>query len=95
MTPRYTYRMTIQIAVKVPDELLGEVDRLVERGAFASRSQAIRSGLEAMVSSLHRRDLDQRYRDAFASLPETDDELADARRLAADAIRDEPWEPWW
>ncbi len=87
--------MTTQIAVKVPDELLGEVDRLVERGAFASRSQAIRSGLEAVVGSQRRRDLDQRYRDSFASLPETDDELADATRLAVDSIRDEPWERWW
>lgn len=87
--------MTTQIAVKVPDELLGEVDRLVERGAFASRSQAIRSGLEAVVGSQRRRDLDQRYRDSFASLPETDEELADARRLAVDSIRDEPWERWW
>lgn len=42
--------MTIQIAVMLPDGLVHEIDRLVEGGAFASRSQAIRSGLEALVT---------------------------------------------
>ena len=87
--------MTIQIAVKLPDELVGELDRLVERGAFDSRSQGVRAGLEAMVGSYRRKELDERYRDAFARLPESDEEIAEATRLGVDAIRDEPWERWW
>jgi Arc/MetJ-type ribon-helix-helix transcriptional regulator len=87
--------MTIQIAVKVPDDLLGEVDRLVEQGAFESRSQAIRSGLESVVANRRRGELDRRYRDAFARVPETEAELSDAARQATEAIREEPWERWW
>lgn len=87
--------MTKQIAVKLPDELVGELDRLVERGAFDSRSQAVRTGLEVMVGSYRRQELDQRYRDAIARFPETDEEIGEATRLAVDAIRDEQWERWW
>jgi Arc/MetJ-type ribon-helix-helix transcriptional regulator len=87
--------MTVQIAVKLPDRLLGELDQLVDAGAFSSRSQAVRSGLEAMVASHRRQEIDRRYREAGAAAPETPEELADATRLAVDAIDDEPWERWW
>lgn len=87
--------MTTQIAVKLPDELVGEVDRLVAGGAFASRSQAVRTGLETLVAVRRRQEIDQRYRDAFVQLPDTDDELAEATRLAVESIHEEPWKPWW
>lgn len=87
--------MTTQIAVKLPDELVGELDRLVKSGAFDSRSQAIRSGIETVVSLRRRQELDERYRAASQQAPETEAELAEARRLAVDAIDDEPWERWW
>lgn len=87
--------MTKQIAIKLPDELVGELDRLVERGAFNSRSQAVRAGLEAMVTARRRQELDRRYRDAIVARPETSEEIAEAARLAMEAIHDEPWERWW
>lgn len=95
MTKRYARSMTIQIAVKLPDELVFEIDRLIEGGAFANRSQVVRSGLEAIVASRRRQDIDRRYQDAVAAFPETPDEIAEATRLAVDAIDDEPWERWW
>lgn len=87
--------MTTQIAVKLPDKLVGELDRLVEAGAFVNRSQAVRSGLEAMVAGRQRAAVDARYAESAALVPESDAELADASRLAIDAIHDEPWERWW
>lgn len=95
MTTRYAGRMTKQIAVKLSDELVDELDRLIDAGCFESRSQAVRSGLEAAVAAQRGRELDQRYRDAFDRLPESPDEIAEARRLGVEAIRDEPWERWW
>ncbi|MGI8730665.1 MAG: ribbon-helix-helix domain-containing protein [Solirubrobacteraceae bacterium] len=83
--------MTIQIAVKLPDKLVHEVDSLVDGGAFSSRSQAVRSGLEAIVSDERRRGIDRCYGDALSQFPETNAELADATRLGIDAIDDEPW----
>lgn len=87
--------MTIQIAVKLPDELVGELDRLVAGGAFDSRSHAIRSGIETMVAGRRREAIDRQYEHAIAALPETDEEVAEAAKLAIDAIEDEPWERWW
>jgi len=95
MTEPYALGMTIQIAVKLPDDLVQEIDRLIDGGAFASRSQAVRSGLEAIVVSRRRAEIGRRYEDAMLRLPETRDELADATRLAVNAIEEEPWERWW
>jgi hypothetical protein len=39
--------------------------------------------------------VDKRFGDAMARHPETDEEIAEATRLAVDAIHDEPWERWW
>ena len=87
--------MTIQIAVKLPEEIVAQVDKLVFSGGFASRSQAVRRGLEMVVDAARSHELDRRYREAFAEQPETPTELAEAERLAAEAINEEPWVPWW
>lgn len=87
--------MTKQLAVKLPDALVEEIDRLIEGGTFDNRSHAIRSGLEAMVVTGRRKEIDRRYRDAASRLPETKDEMEDATHLAINAINEEPWERWW
>jgi Arc/MetJ-type ribon-helix-helix transcriptional regulator len=87
--------MTTQIALKLPDELVAELDELVADGSFASRSDAVRHGIEALVRGHERARVDQAFVDGFRRHPESDDELADATRLAVDAINDEPWERWW
>jgi Arc/MetJ-type ribon-helix-helix transcriptional regulator len=87
--------MTRQIAVKLPDDLVDELDRLVQGGAFDSRSHAIRTGIEAMVAGQHRQEIDQRFRDGAARLPETTEEIDEATALAISSIHEEPWERWW
>lgn len=87
--------MTKQVAVKLPDGLVEQLDQLVQTGVFDSRSQAIRSGLEAIVAARHRDGIDRSYRDVFARIPDTPGEIADATRLAVAAIHEEPWERWW
>ncbi|HXB63921.1 MAG TPA: ribbon-helix-helix protein, CopG family [Solirubrobacteraceae bacterium] len=87
--------MTVQIAVKLPDTLAGELDRLVERGEFANRSQALREGLETILAAREHEQLRERYRQALMRMPETPGELADASRLAIESIEEEPWERWW
>lgn len=87
--------MTVQIAVKLPDSLANELDGLVSSGAFESRSQALRAGLEAVLAARERVRLRDRYREAMARHPETTGEIAEATRLAAEAIAEEPWERWW
>lgn len=87
--------MTKQIAVKLPDDLVDELDRLVQVGTFDSRSQAIRTGIEAMVAQKHRQEIDQRFRDGVARHPETVEDIDEATALAINSIQEEPWERWW
>lgn len=87
--------MTTQIAVKLSDELVDAVDRLVAEGHFASRSAAVRSGLDHITRRAREERLERAFADGFRRIPEEPGELQDARRLAVDAIEDEPWEPWW
>jgi Arc/MetJ-type ribon-helix-helix transcriptional regulator len=87
--------MTVQVAVKLPDTLAGQLDKLVQNGDFESRSQALRVGLEIILVEREREQLRVRYRDAMARHPETPHEIAEATLLAREAIAEEPWERWW
>ncbi|MGH2879487.1 MAG: ribbon-helix-helix domain-containing protein [Solirubrobacteraceae bacterium] len=87
--------MTVQVAVKLPEGLAGELDKLVQSGDFESRSQALRAGLETIIVEREREQLRVRYRDAMTRHPETPQEMAEATLLAREAIDEEPWERWW
>lgn len=87
--------MTRQIAVKLPDVVLEAVDRLVATGRFESRSHAVRAGLDLVIDDARRTAIDRAFAEGFGAFPTTPGELADARRLAIEAIEDEPWERWW
>lgn len=84
-----------QIAVKLPDALVHELDELVAQGHFPSRSSAVRRAVEAIVAGQRRDALELAYADGYRQAPESETELAEAKRLAKQAIDDEPWEKWW
>lgn len=83
------------LAVRLPDHLVERVDRLVAAGTVASRSELVRRGIELALAACGREAVARSYEDGYARFPETDQELADARRLANAAIDEEPWESWW
>lgn len=87
--------MTIQIAVKLEDDAVAKLDRLVADGAFSSRSQAVRGAVDALVRAQERRRTDAAYAEGFRRYPETDEEMAEARRRAIASVEEEPWQPWW
>lgn len=87
--------MTTQIAVKLPDEVVAAVDRLVDEGTFPSRSAAVRRALDGLLAASQRAAVDEAFARGFRDSPDTAGELADAMRLAVEAINDEPWERWW
>jgi Arc/MetJ-type ribon-helix-helix transcriptional regulator len=84
-----------QIAVKLPDRLVQELDDLVAQGVFPNRSSAVRRAVEAIVAITRRDALERAYAEGYRRLPESESELAAARRLAVQAIDDEPWDKWW
>ncbi len=84
-----------QIAVKLPDGLVRELDELVAQGLFPSRSSAVRRAVEIIVAGRRRDALAEVYANGYRQIPESESELAEAKRLATQAIDDEPWEKWW
>ena len=63
--------MTVQIAVRLPEELISQLDALVP-GAHESRSQAVRRAIEVYLSWI----ANERDAAVYDRLPLTDDELA-------------------
>ncbi|MEA2686998.1 MAG: hypothetical protein QOE93_2193 [Actinomycetota bacterium] len=84
-----------QIAVKLPDGLVRELDDLVAQGLFSSRSSAVRRAVEMIVAGQRRDALEEAYANGYRQAPESESELAEARRLATQTIDEEPWEKWW
>lgn len=87
--------MSTQIAVKLPDKVVADLDHLVAGGAFESRSEAVRHAISALLRTEERRAVDAAFADGFARVPDTEAEEAEARRLAIATIAEEPWERWW
>ncbi len=84
-----------QIAVKLPDGLVRELDELVAQGHFSSRSSAVRRAVEMIVSGQRRDAIEEAYANGYRQAPASESELTEAKRLATQAIEDEPWEKWW
>ena len=80
-----------QLVTRIPDALAEDLDRLVAEGVVASRSEAVRLGLERLVDRERRRRIGQAIVDGYTRMPQTDDELLwtdeDTRRM----IEEEPW----
>ncbi len=65
----YTLGMTTQIAVKLPEETLAAIDRLVHNGDFESRSSAVRAGLQRVIDERARGAIDDAFAAGFALVP--------------------------
>lgn len=88
---RYCWWMTVQIAVRIPDELAARVDELVSEGVYATRTEAIRAGLAAVVERAARREIDRAIVEGYGRCPPTAAEERWAAASGRDLIADEPW----
>jgi len=82
---------TEQIAVRVPTELLRQLDALVEEGIYPSRAEALRRGIEIVTRLEQRRAVDREIVDGYERLPQTDAEERAALTSLREAIAEEPW----
>jgi Arc/MetJ-type ribon-helix-helix transcriptional regulator len=80
-----------QLVTRVDDVLLAEVDELVSDGVAATRSDAVRLGLEALVERHRRQQTGQAIVDAYRRQPQDDDELAGLDEATRALIEEEPW----
>ncbi len=80
-----------QLVTRVDDRLLSEADALVSKGVAATRSDAVRLGLEALVERHWRQQTGRATVDAYLRQPQDDDELAGLDEATRALIGEEPW----
>ena len=80
-----------QLVTRVDDDLAAAVDRLVEAGVVASRSEAVRFGLEQLVDRFRRAEVGERIARGYREHPQTDAEVAWADEASVRMIAEEPW----
>jgi Arc/MetJ-type ribon-helix-helix transcriptional regulator len=83
--------MSTQIAVRLSDELIVELDGLVETGDYESRAEVVRRGLEIVIDLERRRRIGEQIVDGYRRIPQTEDELAAATANALRSIEEEAW----
>jgi len=62
--------MTVQIPVRIPDEDARKLDEAVARGRFATRSEALRKGLEMLLREEREREIEEAYRRGYEKFPQ-------------------------
>ena len=82
---------TEQIAVRLPAELLAELDDLVRKGVYESRAAAVRAGIEILMELDRRRRTDRAVVEGYRRVPPTVAEREAAIASLREAIAEEPW----
>ena len=83
--------MSVQIAVRIPDALIGQLDDVVASGRFETRADAVRAALEALLETERRAEVGRRIVEGYQRMPQEDAEVASAGEAAAGSLEEEPW----
>lgn len=80
-----------QFVTRVEAGLAQEVDRLVSEGLVASRSAAVRLGLERLIEHHRRQRAGRAIADGYTRIPQTEAEVGWADGATRRMVADEPW----
>jgi metal-responsive CopG/Arc/MetJ family transcriptional regulator len=80
-----------QLVTRVEEGLVAEVDAMVAEGVVASRSQAVRLGLEALVDRHRRNATGELIASAYRRMPQTAEELTGLDDATRALVAEEPW----
>jgi Arc/MetJ-type ribon-helix-helix transcriptional regulator len=83
--------MLTQIALRIPEECIIELDELVAEGQVATRSEAARYAIVHFLEDRRTERDVQRLIDSYVAAPQTDEEVADALVVLNALIAEEPW----
>ena len=86
--------MSTQLAIRLPDDTLADLDWLVVRCQFANRTEAMRSAIEAAIRAERSRLIDEQYVEAYSRSPQTDGERAHLEHQSFAHLDDEDWTEW-
>lgn len=80
---------TEQIAIRLTQELLSQLDELVAEGVYQSHTAAVRDAVKTMTQQHRRRRIDDDIIDGYTMIPPSVAEDEAARRSMRDAIAEE------
>jgi Arc/MetJ-type ribon-helix-helix transcriptional regulator len=80
-----------QVVTRLDAGLLAAVDRLIAEGVVASRSDAVRLGLEQLVEQARRAGIAAAIVKGYRRSPQTADELRRADEGLHALVAEEPW----
>jgi Arc/MetJ-type ribon-helix-helix transcriptional regulator len=80
-----------QVVARLDDTLVEELDGLVADGVVATRSEAVRLGLERLLDEYRRKRIGTHIVDAYRRQPQTEEELTGLARSTRALIEEEPW----
>jgi Arc/MetJ-type ribon-helix-helix transcriptional regulator len=75
--------MGVQIAVRLPDDVLERLDAAVARGSYPSRAAAVRAGLQRLLLDERETQISEAYRRGYAVVPAEPDVGAAGLELGA------------
>ena len=82
------------VAVRLPEETVDGLDRLVAAGWYVTRSACIKDALDQLLAVFERKRIDDAILAGYERVPPTDDELAlldTHARMAGEVLDDEDW----
>jgi metal-responsive CopG/Arc/MetJ family transcriptional regulator len=83
--------MSTQLAIRLPDELVRDLDWVVIRLKYDSRTEAMRDALIKLIDQERRRQIDEEYIEAYTRMPQTEEEMADIPFQSWDLDGDDDW----
>ena len=83
--------MSTQLAIRLPDDLVRDLDWVVIRLKYDSRTEAMRDALVKLIDQERRRQIDEQYIEAYTRMPQTEEEMADIPFQSWDLDDDDDW----
>jgi Arc/MetJ-type ribon-helix-helix transcriptional regulator len=80
-----------QLVTRIDEQLASDVDDLVRDGVVASRSEAVRMGLEQLIDRHRRRRVGAQITDAYRRSPQTVVETIGLDEATRALVEEEPW----
>ncbi len=83
--------MSTQLAIRLPDELIADLDWVVIRLKYDSRAEAMRDALVRLIDQERRRQIGEQIAEAYRRMPQTEEEMADIPFQSWDLDDDDDW----
>lgn len=80
-----------QIATRLSEDDVAQLDVLVAQGRFESRADAVRAAVASFLDAERRRRVGEAIAEGYRRLPQTDEELTVAEANVHRLVAEEPW----